>query len=56
MLTYVTAKACSDCMYQANTLSLVTLNTDPDESLKSSSEQKGNKQEFLYKTIQYSES
>ena len=33
-------------MYQANAPSLVTLNTDPDESY----EQKGNKQEFLYRT------
>lgn len=45
-----------DCMYQANALSLITLNTDPDESLKNSNEQKSNKQEFLYKTVHYSES
>lgn len=41
-------------MYQANALSLLPLNTDPDESLKRSNEQKGNKQEFIYKTVQYS--
>lgn len=43
-----------DCMYQANALRLLPLNTDPDESLKRSNEQKGNKQEFIYKTVQYS--
>lgn len=38
-------------MYQVNALSLVTLTTNPDESLKSSNEQKGSKQEFLHKTV-----
>lgn len=42
-------------IYQVNALSLITLSMDPSQSPKSSNEQKGNKQKFLYKIVQYSE-